>query len=359
MNVSVSLNVNVTNNFDYGAGGNVSDAVLIINENNCTTPASGGSTFSCGPDPRFQDPQFGVIPDGVLNRLEWNEVSFPIPGAEEGPGSNTFFPLVTSVRVTAMRGNAAQLGVPDTQVFPSTQIRAFISITGPTTISLNNNDLNVAIPILGLIVTAGDPVNGLQCIDGHVSTSITVEEGFATAFKTLGFPTFFPGNTQWESGYYAPGSNNGGGAQQGTRFLVRFFNIPEGLELSFENEINHYTVASAMGSLYGPNAPVGLETHIELANKDQCIIQSPLWTSADNTDLNNNALSYARLVELKASCSSDSLHIQRVSGADADGENGSLVTSGGTYYIVSLKHILSRRPQAPRTSSSGEPPEPR
>ncbi|MEO1084068.1 MAG: hypothetical protein AAFY88_07485, partial [Acidobacteriota bacterium] len=38
-----------------------------------------------------------------------------------------------------------------------------------------------------------------------------------------GRETFATGVTQWESGYYAPGSNNGGGASQGTRFLIRFF----------------------------------------------------------------------------------------------------------------------------------------
>ena len=289
VNVSVSLNVNVTNNFNFGAGSNVSDAVLIVNENNCADPSSVGSAHqTCGaPDPRFQDPQFGTRPGGVENRLEWNQLSFPIPGAEGidplGNPSGVFFPLVTTVRITAMRANAAQLGVPDTQVFPSTQIRAFVSITGPTTISVNNNDLNVAIPILGLIVTPGDPVNGLQCIDGHESTEITVEEGFATAFKTLGFPTFFPGNTQWESGYYAPGSNNGGGAQQGTRFLVRLFNIPEGIEVSFWNEIQ-------TGS---------------------------------------------------SSVTNDALHLVRVSGADADGENGSLIFNSDEYTITPSGGVAS------------------
>ena len=38
-NVSVSLNVNVTNNND-GAG--LTDAVLVINENNCTAPVALG-----------------------------------------------------------------------------------------------------------------------------------------------------------------------------------------------------------------------------------------------------------------------------------------------------------------------------
>ena len=78
-NVSVSLNVNVTNNND-GAG--LTDAVLVINENNCTAPvALGGmgigsaATPSCvrgavAPDNRVQDPQFGAMASAT--RIEWN-----------------------------------------------------------------------------------------------------------------------------------------------------------------------------------------------------------------------------------------------------------------------------------------------
>ncbi|MBI1354887.1 MAG: hypothetical protein GC160_11115 [Acidobacteria bacterium] len=237
-NVSVSLNVNVTNNINFGAGTNVSDAVLILNENNCTSPSPLGSTFvSCGAfDPNVQDPQFGTL--AANNRLEWNRVAFPVPGsAINGTGDadcsdGGCYPFTTTLRITSMRGNASQLGVPETATFPSTQITAFVSITGPTTFSVTNNVLNVAIPILGLIVTPGTPLVGLQCIDTDGATAIKLNEGFATAFKTLGVPTYSPGNTQWESGYYAPGSNNGGGASQATRFLIRFFNIPQGVKIS-------------------------------------------------------------------------------------------------------------------------------
>jgi len=256
-NLSVSLNVNVTNNIDFGAGADVTDAVLIINENNCTAPSAVGSVFptdpgACAaPDARFQVPQYGRL--AATNRLEWNEVSFPIPGA-----SSTFsggalvdapdcgvpgacFPAISTLRITSMRGNASQLGVPDSATFPSTQITAFVSITGPTTISVTNNVLNVAVPILGLIVDNGDPIVGLQCLDDEQHTEITLREGFATAFKTIGVASFFPGNTQWESGYYAPGSNNGAGASNPTRFILRFFNIPTGVDISVPNSINNGT----------------------------------------------------------------------------------------------------------------------
>jgi hypothetical protein len=233
VNVSVSLNVNVTNNINFGAGSSVTDAVLIVNENNCADPSSTGATFnSCGaPSVHVQDPQFGVL--AADNRLEWNQVHFPYPGAPiPGTTPQAFYPFPTTLRISSVRANASQLGVPNAATFPSTQITAFLSITGPTTISVTNNVLNVAVPILGLITSGSTAITGLQCIDTEGSASISLKEGFATSFKTQGVPTFQTGQTQWESGYYAPGSNNGGGASQGTRFLLRFYNIPQGVSIS-------------------------------------------------------------------------------------------------------------------------------
>jgi len=255
-NVSVSLNVNITNNIDFGEGSDVSDAVLIINENNCTQPSALGATYGGGacstPSPQFQDPQYGILRD--VNRLEWDEVDFPFPGATVGGGAPSF-PLTTTVRVNSIRANASQLGVPDAATFPSTQITAFVSITGPTNIPVTNNVLNVAVPILGLIVKPGDPVSGLQCIDGDEHTSINLEEGFATAFKTIGFPTFTPGNTQTESGYYAPDSNNGAGASQATRFILTFYNIPSGVTVTVPKEIDHadFLVDGGGAAIPNPN----------------------------------------------------------------------------------------------------------
>ena len=241
VNVSISLNVNVTNNINFGSGSNVTDSVLIINENNCTDPVATGQTFgTCGAPSIFvQDPQHGTL--AADNRLEWNGVHFPYPGADvDGPGPSVeLYPFLTTLRISSVRANASQLGVPNAATFPSTQITAFLSITGPTTIAITNNVLNVAVPILGLITSDSTDFSGLQCIDIDESADITLREGFATAFKTQGVPTFQPGNTQWESGYWAPGSNNGGGASQGTRFLIRFYNLPEGVTISVPKVIEN------------------------------------------------------------------------------------------------------------------------
>jgi hypothetical protein len=240
---SVSMNVNVTNNLDFGAGSAVTDAVLIVNENNCTAPSPTGSNFAApfgtgcaGTDTRFQAPQYGVLATG--NRLEWNSVDFPVPGASvtgipvADCSLGGCFPAVTTIRVTSMRVNASQLGVPELPLVPSTQVIAFLSLTGPATISVQNNQLNVAVPILGLVSSWSPVALGAQCAGAELEASITAREGFATAFKTSGAPTFMPQMLRWESGYFAPGSNLGGGASQGTRLLLQFFDVPVGVEVS-------------------------------------------------------------------------------------------------------------------------------
>ena len=92
VNVSVSLNTNVTNNRDFGPGSSVTDAILVTNENNAQTPSA--ESVLGGPDPRFPLPQFGVLASST--RLEWNGVLFPIPGAGQ-------FPTTTTLRFTSIR----------------------------------------------------------------------------------------------------------------------------------------------------------------------------------------------------------------------------------------------------------------
>ncbi len=258
-NISDSLNVDVTNNRDFNGAG-VTDAVLVINDNHCTSPATAGSTFgSCGAaDVDVQDPQLGVL--GANTRLEWNQVAIPVPGGLR-PGADPSqpcsagdicFPPVTTIRLASVRANVSELGVPSGASFPSAQVTSFLSISGETSLSVTNNVLNVAVPIPGLIVETDDPIAGLQCVDYDWVSILTLTEGFATAFKTIGVPVTTPGQTQWESGYWAPGSNNGGGASQGTRFLLRFSNIPQGVEVSVPDAIE------AGNSLGGPHLLIGL-----------------------------------------------------------------------------------------------------
>ena len=253
-NITVALNVNITNDVREVGDDDVMDSVLIINENNSTggfdkNPANfacAGQTNSDGG--LNQCPQQATQASNV--RIEFNGVVFPNPGFDDE---------ITTVRISSIRANAAQLGVPQAATFPSTQITAFVSITGPTTIPVTNNVLNVAVPIVGLIVGDEDPIVGLQCVDdgedaddkdgfegtgdpdcfnGEPCTRITLQEGFPTAFKTLGIPTFQTTQTQWEEGYYPAG-----GADQGTRFVLRFWNVPDGVHVFVDGFVNDLATA--------------------------------------------------------------------------------------------------------------------
>ena len=266
-NISVSLNVNVTNNLQTG---DFTDAVLIINGNHCIDPVFAGglgigdAAASCdgsvAPDERFQDPQFGELV--ATDRVEWDGIHFPVPGGpsepwdgtadSDGPAAadchtDTFDsrgataskcnPSRTVVRISSIRGNASELGVPSGASVFSTQIQALITVTGPDVFGISQNVLNVAIPLVGLLVNIDedDAVSGLQCDGEHLEFTFKIQEGFATAFKTLGLPTFArTGNTQVEAGYFAPDSLESGGASQSTQFRARFFNIPEGVDVAVE-----------------------------------------------------------------------------------------------------------------------------
>lgn len=235
VNVDVFTSAFVTNNRSFGAGTDITDAVLVINENNCTAPASAGGTYeSCsgtnenagGPGVPNQDPQFGLL--AANNNLRWNGVVFPVPDGDAGDNATQ-----TILRITSVRVNASMLGVPDEDAPVFTQVQATLVITGESAINVNNQEFNIGLPLRGLTVDSETVASGLQCesIGGH--GSFTLHEGFPTAFKTLGVATFTIGsNIQNEAGYH--GSDEGG-ATQSTHFLVTFHNIPEGVRIGVED----------------------------------------------------------------------------------------------------------------------------
>jgi hypothetical protein len=196
----------------------------------------------------------------AVNTLQWSGVILPIPGVSPNPG-------ILVIRVTNMRGNVSQLGIPTGEgQFPSAQVTAFISISSSTAIPVTNNVLNIGIPLLGLITRFRGanqedvtlPIVALQCItqfldsDNNIDRnrpggtdfphtganddgafSIRLSEGYASSFKTLGVPTVTPASAQVEDGFPTPPSGiNGGGATQGTRFIIRFYNVPNGVRIA-------------------------------------------------------------------------------------------------------------------------------
>jgi hypothetical protein len=273
-NIAVTLNVNVTNNRDFGAGGEVTDAVVIMNEVYGTSPITptAAATLS-GIVPNHPLPQYGTRTS--INTIQWSGVILPVPGVSGNPG-------VTVIRVSNMRGNVSQLGIPTGEgVFPSAQVTAFISISSQTAIPITNNVLNIGIPLLGLLTRFRGPdqadvtlpIVSLQCVTqaldsdndiqdvttagvsigdysgfhssvvspkgpGFGHFSIRLSEGYASSFKTLGVPTVTPASAQVEDGFPTPPSGvNGGGATQGTRFIIRFYNVPNGVRLATPHRI--------------------------------------------------------------------------------------------------------------------------
>ena len=241
VNVAVSLNTNITNNRDFGQGSVVTDAILVTNENNSQKPSV--ESVLGGPDPRFPLPQFGVLT--ASNRLEWNGVLFPIPGAGK-------FPSTTLFRLTGIRANQALLG-------SSSPVTAFVSISGQVSIPVTPRVLPLGTPSPATDVEYRDGANqgpsgvvtAQQCesqnitmtpfgtgFNGPPTFHVRVSERFTSALRILGSPGFNNPPGASEAGYFAPGSGaNNGGASQGSRVLTRFSNIPQGIRLAVQSEV--------------------------------------------------------------------------------------------------------------------------
>ena len=237
VNVDLFTSAFVTNNRSFDSGDDITDAVLVINENNCITPASaggvdgggacGGTNPMSGTGVLNQDPQFGLL--AANNNLRWNGVRFPVPDGSTGDNEPE-----TSLRLTSIRVNASMLGVPDENAPAFTQVQADLVITGESAISVDQNQFNVGLPLRGLTVSTETVASGLQCEDVGGDGEVILNEGFPTAFKTIGVPSFtISAGIQVEAGYHG---SDIGGATQSTHFLFTFFNIPEGVRIGVEDD---------------------------------------------------------------------------------------------------------------------------
>jgi len=273
VNIQIFLNTNITSKILDND--KASEALLMIDEprpaeqNIC--PQSAGTCAA--PAARPWDPQNVYKQAGAKNiwqgrhsgdnTIAWLGVPVDAPG--------TSFTRI--IRITNVRANANQLGVSSTLV--PTQIVAFISATGTTSIPINNPQQTVAWIQKGLDFSLREPDGDSgsmtldQCSseakdlftdptksDKYCATGrIRFDEGFASAWKTR-----FNGpyaNSPWlvptvdqntpgqifnssESGFFMMlGTSTGWGAlassagvaNQGTRLRVAFNNIPAGLRL--------------------------------------------------------------------------------------------------------------------------------
>jgi hypothetical protein len=189
------------------------------------------------------------------NSLVWLGVPVDPPGT-----------LTTRIiRITNVRAHAAGLAGSAQGLIPAT-VTMFVSVTGATSIPINQPQQTVAFIQPGMTFSVVDPVNLLQCFSvnsglatnpantaGVINMSLRYAENFATSFKVRSFQTDpltvadqnVPGgiyNTESmfvnQFGTYPFGSVTGRGnlaiggqATQGTRLMAKFNNVPTGVRL--------------------------------------------------------------------------------------------------------------------------------
>ncbi len=205
---------------------------------------------------------FGNTP-GAGNTIEWLGVPVDPPGTQ----------AVRIIRITNIRANAAEKGVGG-GLIPS-QLIAFISATGTTSIPINNPQQIVAFVQDGLDFSGGF-ASFLQCEDPDNPTSgsnpigVTFSERFATAFlvrnqaTTSATPNATPQDQNvpgaiynTETGFYSGFSgwtivgsqthnaDPAGLASQGTRLVAHFSNIPAGVDLYVSGTNNLFAAGHA------------------------------------------------------------------------------------------------------------------
>lgn len=279
-NVQIFLNTNVTSRLTSGSW---SEALLMIDEpgdaaqrycsanGGCATTGVGNATGSDGiADGVDYDNPSGTVANvyqGVqsgANSVVW--LGVPI----DPPGTNA----TRIIRITNVRANANQLGVSSTLI--PTQIVMFISVTGTTSVPINNPQQTVAFIQPGMTFSVRQAVSSyLQCVSWNKSaatdtsqtlssglgTIVRFTEGFASAFKRRNVVAFSNADTSdtpisqnvpgaiynTETGFYrtdaeskietasgnsaANGLNKAGLADHGTRLMARFANVPAGVAL--------------------------------------------------------------------------------------------------------------------------------
>lgn len=311
-NITLTLNTAVTNRLDVGDGNSLTtDAVLVINDNNhfnpiatslfpdtgsgpsgCTDDAGGSNNI---PDQRYPCPMKGeYLPS---RNLVWDGVQFPVPGAPNNlatlptadangvptcadifnqTSDQGCFNRTTTVRITNIRANAAAVGEGGA-ILGTLTIFSFAGISVTPT-----NQQTLATVFEGLITDFNDPVTGLQCETFDKSTfEITLEEGFAGSFKTLGVPTFDQADFGAESGYFVcdegsltgsgtctdPQANagTGGGATQATRFLIRLLGVKNGVNVKVPKVVGLSSANRCVVTLGGGDLCVELVTGADSA----------------------------------------------------------------------------------------------
>ena len=308
-NVTIFLSTNITSRLLDSAS--TSEALLLIDEphstSNTTTPlnycgAQGQGNFFCSIPGAPSGNGIGTYngstgrPNVFVGRQTGvNQVTFfgiPI----DPPGTNG----TRVIRITNIRANANQLGVSSTLV--PTQITAYVSITGSTSVPINNPQQTVAFVQPGLVFARVGTPTFIQCFSQSAGTaannstaftggqfnqfSTRFTEGFGSAWKVRNISEVLAGgyvaadlnqnvpgaiyNTETgflnsatdpavnPPGYTGPALNSSGDgnpttagigtATQGTRLMVSFNSIPNGTSVFVPTTIVTTNALTAVAS---------------------------------------------------------------------------------------------------------------
>lgn len=183
LSISVTLNASVTNTISSGASGAMTDAVLVVNGNDCARPSSNGSTYgSCGaPLAAVQDPQLGRLA-GVAS-LAWTNVSVPFPGSPPVGGAGQANPAASILRIRGIRANASQLRLAGGSTSGSPVVAA-LQLRSSSGVVLRNASLRLANSLTGVSLTLAETEPTAACGgDSRGSATVIVKEGFASALQ--------------------------------------------------------------------------------------------------------------------------------------------------------------------------------
>jgi hypothetical protein len=275
-NVQIFLNTNVTSRLVADPW---SEALLMIDEPSaaaqryCTVNggcAITGVGAAVGSDTRADGVDYdevltgSVIPNVFQGRQQGANSIVWLGVPIDPPGTNA----TRIIRITNVRANANQLGVSSTLI--PTQIVMFISVTGTTSVPINQPQQTVAFIQPGLSFSVRQAVSSyLQCVsfnkdaatdtskalNNGLGTIVRFAEGFASSFKRRNVAAYTNADTSpvperqndpgaiynTESGFYNPtpvsvtsatnGLSAAGLADHGTRLMARFANVPAGVSL--------------------------------------------------------------------------------------------------------------------------------
>ncbi len=257
--LALTLNVDFANRSDYGKGADAADAVLVINGNHCIAPGAEREFGECGlATETIQDAMLARKPGPRL--LRWDGIALPVPGAAIGTESTAAAPVsdctgrfaqiggchppVTTLRLTNLRANAAQLGALGG---PSLDIRASVSLSAASSeVVLEQGSADVAVAAPGLLAETR-PLDAVGlCARGEGIAEIVIAEGFAAAFKPAGEALFTPGEPGWKDSFYpyARFTSDGEFGVGATRLRITLGDLPTGLEVAAPAHVSCASSAS-------------------------------------------------------------------------------------------------------------------